>query len=110
MNRTKYIKEQIVMHPIPLMTHPLSIYWKQPDRKSIEIDGEYALMNEESFKLLPEYSSTLPSGIYDGKMWKCNSKVEGWLLGWYATCEDPNYYKTCAKKIKIIGGNYEVGS
>lgn len=71
---------------IPPMTHPLSRHWIQPSVHNIEIDETHALMGEVSFKELKDYSASLPSGVYEGKMWK--SKYRGsWYLVWYGFAE-----------------------
>lgn len=72
---------------IPPITDPLGAYWEQPHRRYIELDETHALMSEQTFKGLMEYSSTLPSGTYDGKMWKAQ-RGDKWFLAWY--CPDQN--------------------
>ncbi len=88
--------------PIPLMTHPLSKYWDQPNRREIEIDEIHALMTRNTFNKLHEYSGTIPTGAYEGKMWKrhdglCDREFMSaggkpvWLLMWYGPYPpDPN--------------------
>jgi hypothetical protein len=82
---------------IPAMTHPLGRYWQQPSRDSIEIDATHALMSEQTFKALAEYSSTFPSGVYEGKMWRrhdgahdpnCQPARRRWLLCWYTILDE----------------------
>lgn len=41
------------------------------------MDGEYAAlptetMSHAAFKSLPEYSCSVPTGVFVGKVWKCN--------------------------------------
>lgn len=57
---------------IPKITDKRGMLWKQPHRRYIEIDEEYALMTKQTFEDLREYSVTIPSGEYEGKMWKAN--------------------------------------
>jgi hypothetical protein len=45
--------------------------WSQPDRKDICVSDDTALMSLKDYKLLLEYSSTIPTGAYPGKMWRC---------------------------------------
>jgi len=67
---------------IPNMVHPLSKHWDQPSRKDIAIDDMYALMGRESFQQLKRYSTSIPTGIYEGKMWK--ARIGGkWFLRWF---------------------------
>ena len=67
---------------IPKITHPLGLHWQQPALENVLVDDVCALMSEIDFKELLEYSTTIPSGVYEGKMWKRRCK-NGWLLGWY---------------------------
>lgn len=83
---------------IPDMIHPLSRSWKQPSRKSILIDDTNALMEEQTAKNLLEYSTSIPSGVYDGKMWKAK-RGDSWFLKWYSPSEDP---KKCAINTREI--------
>lgn len=53
---------------IPKITDKRGMLWKQPHRRYIEIDEEYALMTKQTFEGLREYSVTIPSGEYEGKM------------------------------------------
>jgi hypothetical protein len=72
-------------HPIPPMTHPLSVHWNQPDRSEIEIDDTHALMSQITFNALPDYTASQPTGVYEGKMWRAYYKLDGWLLHWWVT-------------------------
>jgi hypothetical protein len=73
---------------IPLITHPMGRHWDQPPLECILIDDKHALMSKFSFDRLAEYSTSMPSGVYPGKMWKRNQRGI-WFLGWYGECEDP---------------------
>lgn len=90
------------MAEIPQMTHELSRYWKQPNPSDILIDERHAVMNSLTFNALAEYSLSVPSGVYDGKMWKANTLRRGrptWLLKWYDRGDSPMH---CALKIREI--------
>ena len=85
------------LQPIPPITDPMGRNWDQPDRKLIEVDGKHALMDRTSFEQLKEYSSTIPTGVYPGKMWKrhdgefdprCRPQDCRWLLCWYGPVQD----------------------
>lgn len=67
---------------VPIITDPLGLSWKQPPRTAITIRGEYATMKKIYFNQLLEYSSSFPSAVYVGKMWKCRGP-DSWLLRWY---------------------------
>lgn len=74
---------------IPPMTHPLSSAWDQPPLDRIRIDADTATMDQEAFDWLSEYSTSFPSGVYEGKMWKRRvpplegAAEEVWQLRWY---------------------------
>lgn len=79
---------------VPPMTHPYASAWEQPRLDEIVVDDKTATMSKEAFDLLHEYSSTIPSGVYEGKMWKRHDGsfdrkflAEGgkptWQLYWY---------------------------
>ena len=81
---------------IPAMTDPLGAHWRQPPRESIEVDDTHALMTAATFRQLPEYSSTVPTGVYPGKMWRRHDGVHSrdrgvppiWLLCWFGEVSD----------------------
>ena len=73
---------------IPAMIDPLSYYWAQPDRSEICVDDKNALMNKESLDKLHDYSGSIPTGVYMGKMWKRFEKT-AWFLVWYGECGQP---------------------
>jgi hypothetical protein len=91
------MKIQISEIQIPPMTDPLGRHWKQPDRSSILVDDAHAVMDRHALETLAEYSSSRPSGVYPGKMWKrldgifdsrCKPEDCEWRLCWYGECED----------------------
>lgn len=65
------------------MTDPLGVsHWAQPKREAIVFVEGKACMASHSYSSLREYSTTMPSGVYPGKMWK--AAAEGtWCLRWY---------------------------
>lgn len=74
MNTEAEIKERIRVASltIPPMTDPMGKHWDQPSRDGIVLDDTHALMTEATFKALHEYSGSVPSGVYPGKMWRCH--------------------------------------
>lgn len=57
---------------VPEITESMGKNWKQPPRSSIFIVGNQAFMSKSNCVMLAEYNCSVPSGVYDGKMWKCN--------------------------------------
>lgn len=101
------------MNAIPPITDPLGKYWKQPPADAIVLDDTHALMEQAAFDALLDYSSSIPSGVYDGKMWKRRDgaydqafKAAGgtpeWLLMWYGPSADPNKCAIHSRKIVIL--------
>jgi hypothetical protein len=89
---------------IPPVTDPMGQYWEQPDSKDIVIDDKNAIMNQETFRQLKTYSTSLPSGVYPGKMWKAEITFEDssnnyWVLRWFGETEDP---KKCSNNFRFI--------
>lgn len=73
---------------IPQMTNPLGRHWRQPaDIRQAPMDDTHVLLTPRRIAGLPEYSSSYPSGTYDGKCWKrYGEDGEGqafWYLCWY---------------------------
>lgn len=73
---------------IPPMTDPLGKHWQQPSADSILIDDSHAIMDSKAFDALADYSSSVPSGVYPGKMWKAISSDGRKFLRWYGIADD----------------------
>jgi hypothetical protein len=86
------------MNAIPVMTDPLGRHWRQPDRSRILTDDTHAVMTRQDFFKLSDYSTTYPSGVYDGKMWRRRQGFD-WLLCWYGPCENP---KLCSINARVV--------
>ena len=95
-NKSEMNGEQI----IPPITDLSGQSWKQPHRRYIELDKTHALMSEQTFKGLPEYSYTIPTGKYEGKMWRAN-KYGKWYLAWYGPAPEPGYLSIEWREILI---------
>ena len=106
-------KEPVVEKPvavsadqvIPLMTDPMGQHWDQPALSEITIDDKTATMSRETFCKLKNYSTTIPSGVYPGKMWKAeicfeNSCDDYWELRWFGIV--PNDPKVCSRNSRKI--------
>lgn len=68
---------------IPPITSEMGCHWRQPDRSTIQVTDKLAIMPNATFTALSEYSSTIPSGVYDGKMWR-RFQEQKWHLCWFA--------------------------
>lgn len=94
---------------IPDMVHPLSKGWlKQPNRENIVIDDQYALMSQKDFDTLAEYSTSIPTGVYEGKMWKAHKyeliddkKVWHWFLCWFGLSNLPGKVSNNMREILL---------
>jgi len=88
------------------MVNPLGRYWPQPPLEAILVDDIHALMSERTLGQLSEYSASVPSGVYAGKMWK-RRVYTGWFLCWYGPgVADPDGKTdgmyTYARKVLIL--------
>lgn len=92
------INEKIYVS-IPKITHPLGKHWDQPKTSDITLINDFALMSENTLKKLGEYSASMPTGVYEGKMWKCQSKGI-WYLRWFSY-KDEKYCSTNNREIRI---------
>jgi hypothetical protein len=89
---------------IPPITDPQGKDWEQPPIWNILLDDKFACMSLKTLHELAEYNCSLPSGVYDGKMWRREihtnpyghwSPEEGdqflyHMLCWYGPSDDPN--------------------
>lgn len=75
------------MKSIPPITDPLGKHWDQPPVADIALDDSCAMMSTGTFDELVEYSCSIPTGKYPGKMWKASMRGK-WFLRWYEA--DPN--------------------
>lgn len=98
-------------HPIPPMTDPMGRSWDQPPRERILVDEKHALMTKADFESLHEYSATMPTGVYPGKMWrrhngafdpKCRPEDVTWLLVWYEECDVPSMCSVSFRPVLLV--------
>lgn len=94
---------------IPDMTHPYGSAWNQPSRHKITIDDTHAIMDRSTFDKLMNYSHSVPSAAYEGKMWKgeyydqtSNKPTGRWYLRWYGLSDKPNMLSNQMRDIIII--------
>lgn len=97
-------------HTIPPIIDPMGKHWDQPPTSAILIDDKHAVMTDATFKSLCEYSGTIPTGVYAGKMWRrfhgkhdprCRPEDRKWFLFWYGYCDDPNQCSINGREILI---------
>lgn len=88
---------------IPTMTDPMGRYWRQPSRDEILVDEHHAVMDASALDALAEYSCTVPTGVYVGKMWKrrkvYSDKCKEWLLCWFGPSDKPEH---CSIEVRPI--------
>lgn len=87
---------------IPPMTHPFGKVWEAPDRSEVTIDGAFAKMTKAAFDKLLDYSRSVPSGVYEGKMWKTSDDKITWHLHWWSAAKEPDMCSGNTREIKII--------
>lgn len=93
---------------IPPMTHPLGRHWRQPAASRILIDDTHALMDRETLDALLEYSGTLPTGVYPGKMWKrngaprCTDTPPRWSLCWYGESDKSDHCSVNFREVLLL--------
>lgn len=70
---------------IPAMTDPMGKHWGQPKglRERVGLYDTHATIPERDWLSLPHYRSSIPSGVYPGKVWRCGP----WLC-WYGPERD----------------------
>lgn len=90
------------MSTIPPLTHPYGAVWKQPNLDDILIDDTHAIMDKNSFDKLYEYSTSYPSGVYEGKIWKSKSNSGQWFLRWYGNSEEKDKCSINTRILEIV--------
>ena len=84
---------------IPPIVDEMGSGWNQPSTRDILIDDNYTIMPVSVFKELHEYSTSMPSGVYAGKMWKrydgighirwlMQGNMPVWKLMWFGNSQD----------------------
>lgn len=74
---------------IPEMTNPLGEYWEQPSARNMKFYSHEVAVDLRDFEQLAEYSATVPTGVYAGKMWKRRTSANQWFLCWYDYSSKP---------------------
>lgn len=75
---------------IPPITDPMGANWRQPDHSAWLFDDTHVVLPQRDFDRLGEYSTTYPTGVYEGKVWRAQPPQTGvWVVRWYGFCADP---------------------
>lgn len=88
------------LNTIPPINSPLGRHWTQPNVQNILIDDTHALMEDSDFNELKDYSHSIPSGVYPGKMWK-RKAIGLWYLSWYGAVKNDSCKINSREIIKI---------
>lgn len=84
---------------IPPMIDPLGKHWKQPLPQFIFIRDGKAHMDAADFRKLSEYNTSIPTGVYPGKMWK-RRQGDQYLLCWFGE-EQKGNCEICFMPIEV---------
>ncbi len=85
---------------IPPITEPMGKHWRQPAVEEILLDDTHAVMTEKTLEQLGEYSTSKPSGVYPGKMWRARQRGKWWLC-WYGFGETADFCSNNYREILI---------
>lgn len=66
------------------------------------VTDDEVFVSARDFDRLPEYSTSIPTGVYVGKVWKAR-RGEGWMLGTFEDHDppDPEFVMTRFRKLTI---------
>lgn len=86
---------------IPEMTDPMGRHWRQPKglNSRVVADDCNAMIAPQDLAALPEYSSTIPTGVYPGKMWRAEYH-DGTYLCWYGEEVQKRCSVNCRRVLK----------
>jgi hypothetical protein len=86
---------------LPQMVHPLSKYWSQPSRHQVAVYDDIAIMDRSTLARMADYSLSIPTGAYEGKMWR-QSNGGSWRFCWYGPSDDPDKVSIHSRPIRLI--------
>lgn len=108
---------------IPPITDPMGKAWRQPPLDLIAFDSEtgHAVMALDTFKMIPDYTMSQPTGAYEGKMWrfrhaikrddKGNIVLSRWYLCWFVPSADKPETHLSTKhapiRLRLVARNLE---
>jgi hypothetical protein len=99
---------------IPPITHKFGRYWDQPKLSDVVLERGVAFMSLATFEALCEYSTSIPTGVYEGKMWKRErlvprdaqlgafNRTGEWSLCWFDTAPDPDRCRIRTRPIRVL--------
>ncbi len=90
------------MNQIPPMTDPRGKHWDQPSLDEVLVDDKHAVMSRAAFRKLYEYSTTVPSGVYPGKMWRAEHSGHHWLRWFGVVPGNPDVCSNNQREILIV--------
>lgn len=96
-----------MMIPVPPMRDPLSMYWEQPDPCKWLFDETHVVIPERDLQKLASYDTSMPSGVYEGKMWQRKESVHvggRHMLVWYGPSELVGQCGIYFREILTVGG------
>lgn len=89
---------------IPAITDPMGRHWQQPaDIRLAPMDAQHVQLTARQVAGLLEYSSSYPSGTYDGKCWLRKNGATCWLC-WYEPCDVPGQIGIDSREILVVDG------
>jgi hypothetical protein len=96
--------EHPIYCPIPESESPYGANaFQMPDKDDIAfIEGkDFCYMKVETFNKLLEYSTSLPSGVWVGKLWKAHRQDGNWYLMWYDKVNEEGKCPVGSKRIYV---------
>ena len=75
--------------------------WSQPLTEEIAIDATHAVMTKKTFDQLKDYSYSVPTGVWVGKLWKRQGDDTTWWLCWFNLSEKPGICRCRSREILI---------
>lgn len=87
---------------IPEITDPMGKNWQHPaDIRDADMDSTFVRLTQRQVAGLLEYSSSFPTGTYDGKCWKRIERGVPYLM-WFSDHPDPTKISLNNREISII--------
>lgn len=88
-------------NPIPPITDPLGSHWEQPCADNWLFDDTHVVIPARDLKRMHSYDSTMPTGVYEGKMWQRHEPSRH-LLVWYGPCNEPKRCGIYFREILVL--------
>jgi len=68
----------------------------------VHADAEQVIVTTRGFGLLHEYSTSKPTGVADGKVWKSLTTDAGWVLREYVDDGHPDGLLTVTRRLEVL--------